>query len=203
MTLENARNEQDRLKNAGSPEKSNLSGVFWLLWAAVSFPVLAVGIWLSFLVYGSVSSSLASAGLNALIGAGIGGLQALLLRGRLSQLRWWVLVSGAGWSLGFSLADSVLLRFSGLAIGVSLGFLQWLVLSSNLRRAGWWVLASALAWGLGWFIAGPVVQTSSLGNLTTVLVIALFPAVAGGLTMAWLLVGGIRPGPEKGAGQAV
>ena len=198
MTLENA-----RINNTDRPENSKISGRFWLLWAAVSFPVLTAGIWLSFLVYSSTDSNLARAGLNALIGAGIGGVQALLMHRRMPQLLWWVLVSGAGWSLGFSLADSLLLRFSGLAIGASLGFLQWLVLSSHLRRTGWWVLASALAWGLGWFLVAPVELSSNLANLTTILVIALFPAVIGGLAMAWLLAGGINPGPEKGSGGTV
>lgn len=176
------------------------TGRFWLLWTAVTLIGGIVAILLSLNLLGMVASRPTRVAFYALMGGGLGGLQALVLRGRYPQPWWWVLTSAGGWALGFTVIETNLLflgwiDLSGAALGLALGILQWLVLSWHVRRAGWWVLASTLGWGLGW-IAGwsfeltellPVSETVDLALF--VLRLALIPALVTGWAMARLLAG--------------
>jgi len=176
--------------SAVAAETAPSFGKFWLLWIAASLPAFMLGTWLSFLTINLFPNTLVRTALFALIGAGVGGLQALLLRRRVPELLWWVLVSAGGWALGFSFADRWGV-YAGLTIGASLGLLQWMALSMSLQRALWWFPACLLGWGLGWFAAWQVDDSRSmLFYLLYMLIIALVPAITGGAAMAWLLQGG-------------
>ncbi len=178
---------------AGVREMAPSFSKFWLLWSAASLPAFMLGTWLSFLTINLFPNTLVRTALFALIGAAVGGLQALLLRRRVPELLWWVLVSAGGWALGFSFADRWGV-YAGLAIGASLGLLQWMTLSMSLQRALWWFPASLLGWGLGWFAAWQVDDSlSTFFYLLYLLIIALVPALIGGGVMAWLLQGERKP----------
>jgi hypothetical protein len=93
---------------------------------------------------------------------GVGVLQWLVLRRRVSRAGWWVLASAAGgygiMQTGFTgysetvrMSYGSLLGWTGVVAlaGAVTGTFQWLVLRGQVSRAGWWVLASIVGWGLG------------------------------------------------------
>jgi hypothetical protein len=152
------------------------------------------GIWLTFTV------------IAILLGLGVGVLQWLVLRKRVSRAGWWVLASAAGgtllfqnvfegiyWSLeGFG----ALLSWIGVVAlgGAVTGTLQWLVLRGQVSRAGWWILASTVGWVLSAIVTGSIPWGVDDGSGFAALVV--IGAVMGALTgaaLVWLLR---QPVPE-------
>jgi hypothetical protein len=161
---------------------------------ALIYLVLGAGLDLAFSFFGIV------------LGIGVGVLQWLVLRRRVSGAGWWVLASAAGGYgiiqagfLGFSQSlesYGLLLRWTGVVAlgGAVTGTLQWLVLRGQVSRAGWWVLASTVGWGLVGAVLGAfpwgVGDTDALVAL--VVTAAVLGAVTGG-ALVWLLR---QPVPE-------
>jgi hypothetical protein len=92
-------------------------------------------------------------------GAGIGIMQALLLRGQLAGALWWPIATGSGWALAGALAGALPVTgavtgrgvdigplgfvamgvVTVLAIGLLSGLFQWLILRQQVDRASSWV----------------------------------------------------------------
>ena len=193
---------------------------FGLLWGLLSGIGLAVGITLAILVVIFIvvmsENPTVQAGYTlpysvilqvtliiililAVVGAGQGTVQWLMLRKQISGAGWWI----AATMLGFGLSiitfvplemgiaslkhavgpDSLILSFlTGLGLGTVIGTAQWLVLRRHVSGAGWWVLAS----GLGY--AGGLIGVSLNWNEVADLLLGWL-AYGGitGLAIVWLL----------------
>ncbi len=196
-------------------KRSQVGWGFWLQWVVASTVGLYVGWVLAFvlLAFNGIVLGLeycdACDGLawGIGLGIGIGVLQWLVLRRRVSGAGWWVLASAAGgygiWQLGFTgYSDSLemsyvsLLGWTGVVAlsGAVTGTLQWLILRGQVSRAGWWVLASTVGWGLSVTVARAfpwgVGDSDAVGAL--VVTAAVLGAVTGG-ALVWLLR---QPVPE-------
>jgi len=121
--------------------------------------------------FGGVSSPLEAAliaiprtaGALGVWGAGIGILQALLLRRHLAGALWWPIATASGWAVAGAVSGALPVTgavtgrgvdigplgygavavVTVVAIGLLSGFFQWLILRQHVRRSGWWVWASA------------------------------------------------------------
>jgi hypothetical protein len=168
------------------------------------------------LIAGALGDWLAYSVLGSGLGIGVGILQWLVLRRRVSRAGWWVLASTAGFvvawvgseaavdALGYSedfIGRGVLTRLlqdfiGGAMLGPGVGLMQWLVLRRQVSRAGWWVLASTVGCGLGMAVMGAfevVVGSIGTGFLLGLLFGgAVLGAVTGG-ALVWLLR---QPVPE-------
>jgi len=183
---------------------------FWLQWVLASTVGMFVAFYMCFFI-GAITYDVGGEWLTDLVcgivlGIGVGILQWLVLRRRVSGVGWWVLASAAGGYgilqagfLGFSQSlesYGLLLSWTGVVAlgGAVTGTLQWLVLRGQVSRAGWWVLASTVGWGLSVTVARVfpwgVDDTDALWAL--VVTAAVLGAVTGG-ALVWLLR---QPVPE-------
>ncbi|MBK9926933.1 MAG: hypothetical protein IPP66_16805 [Anaerolineales bacterium] len=116
-----------------------------------------------------------------------------LLRKYLDHMGWWILVTVAGWSLGFLLillpswlnwTDAPLsnLDLIFLLMGLGIGTSQWLLLRHRFTRAGWWVAANIVGWGL----LALVTPNNALGQIG-ILILGFLPACATAVTLAFLM----------------
>lgn len=131
----------------------------WLQWLAVTT--------LGWLLGGVLLPEL------ALVAAGlvIGILQWVVLRQRLTQTGWWVLVSAAGWAGGWAIAIALISPefgfLAGTVLGAVVGTTQWIFLRRHFHRAGWWIAVSALGWTAGLtLLAGPLLVGAVAGAVT-------------------------------------
>ena len=198
-------------------KRSQIGWGFWLQWVVASTVGMVVGFIAGFLsldliydvlgdwlIYNVLGDWLDFLFLGIVPGIGVGVLQWLVLRRRISGAGWWVLASAAagyGILAGFigyseSLSFGTLLRFTGVVAlgGAVTGILQWLVLRSQVSRAGWWVLASTVGWGLSVTVARAIPWGNDEMDALWALVVtgAVLGAVTGG-ALVWLLR---QPVPE-------
>jgi len=198
-------------------KRSQIGWGFWLQWVVASTVGMVVGFIAGFLsldliydvlgdwlIYNVLGDWLDFLFLGIVPGLGVGVLQWLVLRRRVSRAGWWVLASAAagyGILAGFigyseSLSFGTLLRFTGVVAlgGAVTGILQWLVLRSQVSQAGWWVLASTVGWGLSVTVARAIPWGMDEMDALWALVVtgAVLGAVTGG-ALVWLLR---RPVPE-------
>ena len=124
----------------------------WFGWL-LGIPIIIVLALIGEAVHIGGSQFLVGAGM----GAGIGLIQALVIRRILHKSVLWICSSIVGLGAPFVLTD--LSKFVGwnlpyslpLAIvlgGLIVGIWQALILRSRLRQTGWWIVASALGWAL-------------------------------------------------------
>jgi hypothetical protein len=99
---------------------------------------------------------------GALLGFGLGAVQAAALPGRSHAGARWVLATTASAALGMPVAVAIAPAAGpvgcGLVLGSIVGTGQWLVLRTRARRVGWWVSASAGALAGGVFSYGETLQ---------------------------------------------
>lgn len=168
----------------------------WLSWVAASIFGMLLGWALGWRVSFMLPGLLASAGIGLLTGAGLGSLQALVLRRSLAQPGWWLAATAAGWTAGFGVgtaaaAELGLTEFqfgllAGAITGAAAGLLQWLVLRRMVTQAGWWIPASIFAWSSSLLYFNPGV--SWLGAFY-----GLLSGMVTGTLLLWLLY---RPSAE-------
>ena len=189
-------------------ERNRIGWGFWLQWVLAStvgiFVGFIVGFPLSLLTSDVLGEPLGYSFGGIVIGIGVGVLQWLVLRRRISGMGWWVLTSAAGGlilpaafeGLSQSLESYGLpLGWTGVVAlgGAVTGTLQWLVLRGQVSRAGWWVLASTVGWGLG--MTAAIAFSWGVGDSdfrALVVTGAVLGAVTGGV-LVWLLR---QPVPE-------
>ena len=194
-------------------ELNRIGWRFWLQWVLASSVGMFVGFAMAFPISLLISDVLGQPLLALLqagivTGIGVGVLQWLVLRRRVTGAGWWVLTSAAGcfaillagaagypeslrdFGSHLSWTDVVVVAALG---GAVTGTLQWLVLRGQVSRTGWWVLASTVGWGLGMTAAraysGVVGEPDSGGLFVAG---AVLGAVTGG-PLGWLLR---QPVPE-------
>jgi hypothetical protein len=157
---------------------------FWFFWIMAT----AWG-W----VLGWILSGFLMAGIALLAtGVGIGALQWLILKQRISGAWRWILASAGGWAAGWALAfisiPTELGFLSGLVLGAATGMAQWLVLRREVHWSGWWIMVSALAWSI------------ALGPLSREPVVGVTPGAMTGIALELLLrnpqPGGMPAGEE-------
>jgi len=172
---------------------------FWLLWVLASAVGLLAGSFVGFLGgYGveEILPNYGGAGMVTGVGAGVGILQWLVLRPRVSRSGWWVLASILGLAVAGFVSTAVALAGAyeiplGFAVfgfvgGAMAGLMQWFVLRRQVSRAGWWVLASTVSWAVVGLVAeGMIRRLLTFG-------VGLAGGVVGlggvtGLALVWLL----------------
>jgi hypothetical protein len=181
---------------------------FWLKWVVAtsvgSILGLILGFGLGLIIggfdneFGVLRTILGKIVFGAGIGFGVGILQWLVLRGRVTRAGWWVLASTAGLAVAQGgaaaaavasgnsevLGSSLFLQVMALG-GAVTGILQWLVLRGKVSRAGWWVLASTVGWGLGFDV-----MDAALVGVDCIIFVLFYGAVLGVVTggaLVWLL----------------
>ena len=153
-------------------KQSQIGVDFLIKWVVVSAGGMFVGLFTGFLLISFISSLLSSIihvelgerltflVFGMIIGIGIGILQWLVLKRRVSRTGWWVLTNIAaccgifligfeGWSESFESFSTIMSWIWIVTVGGAVtGILQWLVLRRRVSRAGWWVLLSTVGWVL-------------------------------------------------------
>ncbi|ABG51845.1 MAG: hypothetical protein O4861_17895 [Trichodesmium sp. St16_bin4-tuft] len=134
---------------------------------------------------------------GAMGGAVVGLAQWLVLRNRIFQSRWWVVVSIVAWlligasslgALGWIAprTEQIWLRLfygviNGAIMGGILGLAQWFVVKRQISRPQRWIMANILAWAiglpLGWLVGGLIYEA-----------IGLFISEVIGLFVTWFFV---------------
>jgi hypothetical protein len=189
---------------------------FWLGWVLATTVGMLVGAFMGvvagFLMYGlfgdeGVVEWLGDMVMVIIFGIGIGTMQWLVLRRRITGAGWWILASAVAGaviqqgdivSFDKSLSFGDLMRYTlVMALGGAVaGILQWLVLRTQVFRAGWWVLASTVGWGLSMTMwgAGMVLQYV-WGDSGTLIMVGGGPVLGAitGVALVWLLR---QPVPE-------
>jgi hypothetical protein len=196
-------------------ERMHIGWRFWLQWVLASTVDWFVGFYVGF-VSGTmflVSTAKSVPGdilvyfiLGAALGSGVGLVQWLVLRRRISRAGWWVLASTAGFAVAVAGGSGAAVVAFGYDMGgVMSGFmpvlgwtvvaalggavtgtLQRLVLRGQVSRAGWWVLASTVGWGLSMAVMARGFGVMGVGGLFWPLAGAGLGAVTGG-ALVWLL----------------
>lgn len=187
-----------------------ISGMrFWLWWLLATVVGYAVGFLAGF-VFGHFLLGNVMLGIG--VGAGVGGLQWLVLRRVVPRSGWWMLSTVAG--LTVALVLYAVLHFIstypfdlgwpwgvfGWAIalfvaGALIGVWQQRILREQVGRPVWWVVASAVGWGLS--ALGLAIPSDLWGEYRGAVIFLLFmvpPAIAGvilaaitGAALIWLL----------------
>jgi hypothetical protein len=127
-----------------------------------------------------------TAGALAVWGAGIGIMQALLLRGQLAGALWWPIATASGWAVAGALSGALPVTgavtgrgidigplgfvavsvVTVVAIGLLSGLLQWVILRPQVERVGWWMWATAGGIALAILVAALILGlVSALGWL--------------------------------------
>lgn len=184
---------------------------FWILWIGLTTAGYAIGMGLDSVLYSGTGTALSgmAAGVastalyGAVVGGLSGGLQALLLRGRLEQAYGWVPVSAAGGAAGFVLgasaaeiaSNAIALRLDvylagaiiqivfGAFSGAGIGLAQWLLIRRQVAHTGTWVPANIVGLTLGFSIPVGIMQLVDLPFL------GVWFGAAGGLLLGltqWL-----------------
>lgn len=127
---------------------------------------------------------------GAMLGAGVGIMQWLVLRQRISKAGWWILasiVSIAAAAVILSLfpaeAPWVVNGISIIILGAIVGVAQWLVLWWQIPKANLWIIANILGVAVGGALGVGVMGESIVGAVVSM---ALFGAITGG-ALNWLL----------------
>ena len=181
---------------------------FWLGWVLASTVGWIIGFIIGFglglFIVGEdtginvLSSILGDFIFGAGIGFGVGILQWLVLRRRVSRAGWWILASTAGLAVAWGGGGVLRLgssaeRVAVMALGGAVaGILQWLVLRGKVSRAGWWVLASTVGWALSIAVREVLTDPGGGGIMGNLMPGVVLGAVTGG-ALVWLLR---QPVPE-------
>jgi hypothetical protein len=166
---------------------------------------------------GTVSTIALLYGVGAAQGIALGFSQWLVLRRYVKHVGLWVLATGLGalvaWSIGLKVIVALTLMLFrstafdnltwawllavfclGVWVGTVLGLAQWCVLRTHVRRGILWVLANALAWGLGVSMVLMGVTKPGVMGVETALIGVSTGAMAGvvigavtGIALVWLL----------------
>jgi len=177
-------------------ERTVIGWRFWLQWVLLTILGYSVGSLVGFVLGHFL---LGNVMIGTGIGAGVGFMQWLALRGFVHRSGWWVLANIAGLTVCLSLY-AVVHTVSGYPfdLGWPLGILGWAlafvvggtitgvlqqrILRRHMDRSIWWVVASAVGWGLSVFgLAIPGIAMPSRAPFVVLLIrnMILPNAVAG------------------------
>ena len=142
---------------------------------------------------------------GAIGGAVVGLAQWLVLRNRIFQSKWWVVVSIVSWlllgasslgALGWIAprTEQIWLRLfygliNGAIVGGILGLAQCFVLKKQIYREELWIIANIIAWAiglpLGWLVGGLIYRVIGLfiGEVIGLFVTWFFVAVITGIAL--------------------
>ncbi len=146
--------------------------LFWMLWVLASALAGGLGWAAGWRISFLAPPELSTAVIGLLMGAMIGLLQGLVLKGWFRGSLHWIWLTTVGWGLGFpagvsisyvgGFAEAIFGGTVGLSVGLLAGLLQWGFLRRRVSGAGWWLPASALAWGLSLLLYRPGVSAIGL-----------------------------------------
>lgn len=138
---------------------------FWFQWMVATAAAWVIGRFL----FPSLST--------VIIGLAIGILQWFLLKSRIPNAWWWIVVSAFGWALGSLLVLMLIPEgldvFAGLIFGLTTGTAQWIVLSRFVRWSGWWIVVNIIAWTTGMALFPGIVLTGVMAGLITATAVTL------------------------------
>ena len=113
-----------------------------------------------------------------LSGVAIAAFQWSVLYKRIHAAWRWLLLSSAGWIIGYILFmiffSSNLEILAGVVIGGTLGFFQWFILRREFDLAGWWIIISIMAWTTGLVLMPGLLTSGALPGALTGLVLVIF-----------------------------
>lgn len=129
----------------------------------------------------------------ALVGAAIGGLQWLVLRKQVPDLRLWIPFTAAGLVIG-AFVGAALGGFGTAFLGLGVGIMQWLQLRNSLNKAGWWPVMNVVSWPLGYLFGGMIgmtigqaVNDQVIGALLSFVLVGAIVGTLTGAVLMWLL----------------
>ena len=122
--------------------------------------------------WGWLLGSLLLSGLALLTpGLFIGIFQWLVLQSRVPRAWRWIVVTSAGWVVGFLLTFFLLppelKPLEGFAMGLTTGFAQWTVLRREFQWAGWWIIFSIIGWTTGLTLLPGLFLTGTMAGTLT------------------------------------
>jgi len=114
----------------------------------------------------------------------IGFFQWLVLQSRVPRAWRWIVLTGAGWVVGylltFFLFPPELQPLEGIAVGLTTGFAQWTLLRGEVQWAGWWIPFSMIGWSTGLTLLPGIFLTGVMAGALTGLCLEIllrFPKV--------------------------
>ena len=127
---------------------------------------------------------------GAMLGAGIGIMQWLVLRQQISKAGWWILANILGIATAAVILDVfpadaswIMTGVSIIILGAIIGIAQWLVLWWQIPKANLWIIANILGVSAGGALGVGVIGESNVGAVVSM---TLFGAITGG-ALIWLL----------------
>lgn len=101
----------------------------------------------------------------------VGIFQSLVLQNRIQHPWRWIIVTTAGWVVGYLITflgiPAQLETVNGAVIGLTTGIAQWMILRRELNWPGWWIIFSIIGWTTGLTLFPGVMLTGTMAGIFT------------------------------------